>query len=47
MEFPQKPLIRGIPGNAFWGPPFVILGGGLGKMRMAKVDDMLGRGEKT
>ena len=44
VEFAQKPLVRVIPGNSFWGPHFSRLGDFLGEMRMAKVD-MLGRGE--
>ena len=34
VEFPQKPSVRGTPGNSFWGPHFGILGGFLGEMRM-------------
>ena len=27
VEYPQKPLVWGIPGNSFWGPRFGDLGG--------------------
>ena len=44
VQLPQKPSVRVIPGNSFWGPIFSVLGGFSGEMRMAKVDK-LGRGE--
>ena len=34
----EKPLIRGTPGNAYWGPHFGGWGVFVRQMRMAKVD---------
>ena len=30
VAFPQKPSVRGTPGNSFWGPHLVFLGGSSG-----------------
>ena len=45
LEFSQQHVVRGTPGNSFWGSHFGDLGAFSGEMKMAKVD-VLRRGDQ-